>query len=679
MRLRPATATTDPVEAGGAPPSPTPPAPSTPPQPEPASAPIPSIGDGATVSVVVAVTEDARYLGDAIAAIAAQSRPVDEIVVVDAGPAGGPGSRVAQVGVPGLRHVAASGPRAALWQRGIEETTGDVVVLVDADELLLADAVADHLAAHATNEGPVVSVGDVYVLDDGLEPMDEAFWGPKSSVGHLADGDWLPAGAMALSRAALAAVGPLRDELGDAAIAEWSSAAAGVVALVPTGRHTLARRGIGFDTGDARAQLTVLCTLLEHAGAEAIADQPEEAPALVDVGLRLLRLGDAEGALACFERAESVAGGAGSELAATVRTALAEGGLDLVAPLSVRTVATPAAPTSPVTPSSARPSVTIAIPTFDRARFLGDAIDSALAQTRPADEVLVVDDGSTDGTADVLARYGDAIRVVRQPNQGGPLARNRAIAEATGEWLMWLDSDDVIEPFTLERHLARLSEVPQADVIYGDLDVVDANLRPTRHQAYQDWMGNRPGLVAALFQGNCIPNPSTMLRRSVLIGAGGYHPDFHRAHDYEMFSRLAGSADFAHNGATVLRYRMHDQDALSGTMEGKDLRYELTVVHRMIDRYDLATLIPDAGWDGDRVEAEATARVRVAVRLVQLGDVITGAEHARAAQALRPIPAAQQLVTTLEEALRSGLDGHRPLPVVDLAAGADSLLGAALA
>jgi hypothetical protein len=369
-------------------------------------------------------------------------------------------------------------------------------------------------------------------------------------------------------------------------------------------------------------------------------------------------------------------------MVATVRAALSAGDVDVVEPYPTR-ANVPAEPRADPTvgpvlhaPGAAQPAsrsavtITIAIPTFDRADLLAEALDSAVAQTRRADEILVVDDGSTDDTHAVVARYaGEGVRYVRQENRGGPLARNRCISEATGDFLLWLDSDDVIASDTIAGHLDRLASAPDADVIYGDLDVVDAQLRPTRHQGYEDWYGDRDGLVASLFNGNCIPNPSTMIRRSVLIGAGGYHPDFRRAHDYEMFSRLAGTADFAHHPDTVLRYRMHDGEALSGTMEGKDVRFELTVVHLMLANYPLHTLIPDAGWGAvDPAEAEATAHIRVAVRLVQLGDISGGLERARSAAALRPIPESRELVATLDEALRSGLVGHRPFTVVDLAA-----------
>ncbi len=634
--------------------------------------------DGTSLSIVIPVLPGAAYLGDAVGSALAQERPADEVVVLDAGPPGGPGSVIESAGLAGVRYERhGSTDAASLWNAAVERASGDVVIVLEPDDVLLASAVGDHLAALDASSDRGVSVGDVLVLGDDLRPVDEVFWGPSSAVGHLAAGDWLPVGSMAIRRSVLATVGGFRPELDSGALAEWLAAAVATTEIGPAGRHTLARRSVGFDQPEARARLTVLRTLIETAGPVAtVGDGASltEGKAWLEAGLRLLRLGDARAALGCLECAEAdTPTPAGAEMVLTVRRALDAGELDLVDSHPVRQL--PAAPAAPATPPASTgrprsgPTITIAIPTFDRADLLGEALDSAVSQTRPADEILVVDDGSTDHTREVAARYvGEGVRYVHQENQGGPLARNRCISEATGAFVLWLDSDDVIAPNTIDTHLARLADVPDADVVYGDLDVVDERLRPTRHQGYQDWYGDRHGLVAALFQGNCIPNPSTMIRRSVLVGSGGYHPDFRRAHDYEMFSRLAGSASFAHHADTVLRYRMHDGDALSGTMEGKDLRYELTVVHRMLDRYPLEVLIPEAGWgDVEPAEAEATAHVRVAVRLMHLADTQGALERARAAVALRPIPAAEQLVATLDDAIRTGLAGQRPLTVLDLA------------
>ncbi|MHB8974346.1 MAG: glycosyltransferase family 2 protein [Pirellulaceae bacterium] len=92
------------------------------------------------------------------------------------------------------------------------------------------------------------------------------------------------------------------------------------------------------------------------------------------------------------------------------------------------------------------PTVSVVIPCYNRACFIAEAIQSALRQTHPPLEVIVVDDGSTDQSADVAAAFGPPVRVISQINQGPSAARNRGIAEARGEWIAFLDSDDLWEP-----------------------------------------------------------------------------------------------------------------------------------------------------------------------------------------------------------------------------------------
>src|SRR5690242_12522755 len=91
-----------------------------------------------------------------------------------------------------------------------------------------------------------------------------------------------------------------------------------------------------------------------------------------------------------------------------------------------------------------RLSVSVIIPTFNRAALVTQAIDSALSQTHAPDEIVVVDDGSTDATPELLAQYGPTIRVVRQENRGRSAARNAGIQNSRGDLILFLDSDDVL-------------------------------------------------------------------------------------------------------------------------------------------------------------------------------------------------------------------------------------------
>jgi glycosyltransferase involved in cell wall biosynthesis len=136
------------------------------------------------------------------------------------------------------------------------------------------------------------------------------------------------------------------------------------------------------------------------------------------------------------------------------------------------------------------PLISVVIGAYNAEAYLGEAIDSVLAQTHPRLELIVVDDGSTDRTAAVAESYGGSVRCIRQENGGMAAARNRAIPEARGSYLAFLDADDRFPPDKLRSQLAVFEQDPELDVVYGhvtefvspDLDeAARALLRPPRH------------------------------------------------------------------------------------------------------------------------------------------------------------------------------------------------------
>jgi hypothetical protein len=116
----------------------------------------------------------------------------------------------------------------------------------------------------------------------------------------------------------------------------------------------------------------------------------------------------------------------------------------------------------------------VIIPAFNAAATLARAIDSVRAQSWPAHEIIVVDDGSSDGTAEIARQYGEAVRLIQQPNSGVSVARNAGAAAATGDWLAFLDADDWYVPDRIKLHAEWIAEDPTLDFLTGDYEYRDA-------------------------------------------------------------------------------------------------------------------------------------------------------------------------------------------------------------
>jgi len=207
-----------------------------------------------------------------------------------------------------------------------------------------------------------------------------------------------------------------------------------------------------------------------------------------------------------------------------------------------------------------KPVVSIVIPAYNREAYVAEAIDSIFAQQdAPAAEVIVVDDGSTDGTAAVLARYGITIRVIHQANAGVSAARNTGIRAAAGEWIFLLDSDDRVQPGTLRTLLTEAERSPDATVVYADQAFLheDGTIEPIERVTFP--VGPAP--VAEVFRRMPFSMGTALIRRDALIAAGLFDTSLHLAEDYELLCRMAPDNTFAYVPVVVLHYRRHGAQA----------------------------------------------------------------------------------------------------------------------
>lgn len=201
------------------------------------------------------------------------------------------------------------------------------------------------------------------------------------------------------------------------------------------------------------------------------------------------------------------------------------------------------------------PRVAVLVAACNQAHFLGAALASAERQTRPADEVIVVDDGSVDDPASVIARF-PGVRLIRQDNQGLAAARNTGLAATQADYVIFLDSDDRLAPGAIRAGLACLADHPDAAFAYGAHRRVDAQFRHLSGPHYRAMSGDS---WHAFLSGNLVGMTATaMFDRAKLAAAGGFDPSLQACEDYELFLRLAREHEIVSHGQLVAEYRIHD-------------------------------------------------------------------------------------------------------------------------
>lgn len=182
--------------------------------------------------------------------------------------------------------------------------------------------------------------------------------------------------------------------------------------------------------------------------------------------------------------------------------------------------------------------VSIIIPVRDGVPVVGEAIASALAQDHPAVEVLVVDDASTDGTADwVTARFGEKIRLLRLTTRHHLAAtRNIGIAEARGAFLQFLDADDALPPSKIRLQLAHFAASPSTAVAVAST-YEDGHVGPSRARHLPDL--SNTALRTALLRGNFLGVHAALCRTDAVRSVGGFRSTLRRCEDYDLWLRLA--------------------------------------------------------------------------------------------------------------------------------------------
>lgn len=212
------------------------------------------------------------------------------------------------------------------------------------------------------------------------------------------------------------------------------------------------------------------------------------------------------------------------------------------------------------------PRVSIIIPCFNKVAYVADSIESALAQTHPC-EIIVVDDGSTDGSLDEIKRFNGRVTWVTGPNRGGCAARNVGIEKSSGDYLQFLDADDLLPPDKIARQMAAMHDAPRDSIAICPWQLLhdDGRLESPDPRPY--WKSYGAGIDLLLdmwLQGGFFPTHPWLIPRALALESGPWNEDLSADQDGEYFGRLltcSGPTLFCYD--TCVQYRIPPEGAVS--------------------------------------------------------------------------------------------------------------------
>jgi glycosyltransferase involved in cell wall biosynthesis len=221
----------------------------------------------------------------------------------------------------------------------------------------------------------------------------------------------------------------------------------------------------------------------------------------------------------------------------------------------------------------------VIIPTFNRAAFLREAIGSVLAQTEKDFELIVVDDGSTDRTRELVVEYGDRVRYFFQSNAGVSAARNLGIRHARGKFITFLDSDDLWLPKKLARQLQWMAAHPSLMLCYTDEIWIRRGVRVNQKLIH----AKSGGWIYPLCLPRCIISPSSVLMRRELFEAVGlFDEQLPVCEDYDLWLRIATRFEVGYIAEPLIVKRGGHPDQLSHREWGND-RYRVAALRKIYE------------------------------------------------------------------------------------------------
>ena len=206
------------------------------------------------------------------------------------------------------------------------------------------------------------------------------------------------------------------------------------------------------------------------------------------------------------------------------------------------------------------PLITVIVVNYNYGRYLAECVDSVIAQTYPNMEIIVVDDGSTDNSLNILQSYNGKVFVLHQENKGVSAARNAGVLASNGEWVAFLDSDDTWQPEKLQRQSSCIED-SAVGMVFCAVEYMDDS---GRHLGYtRPQLGSDVLAQLVTFTSPTIAPSSAVVRRECLRDLGGFDEDLSTAADLDMWTRIAAKYKICAITTPLVRYRRHSQSMQS--------------------------------------------------------------------------------------------------------------------
>lgn len=276
---------------------------------------------------------------------------------------------------------------------------------------------------------------------------------------------------------------------------------------------------------------------------------------------------------------------------------------------------------------TSQPLVTIVTPTYNQAKYLRETVDSVLGQSYAQIEYIVIDDGSTDGTGEIVKNLPQGVVTMSQPNSGQAATLNRGWAMAKGKYLTYLSSDDLLYPEAISKIVTFLEANPNAMCAYPDCDLIDSQSRVVKRNVCRPF-----DLDELIVRQECYIGPGAVFRKSGFERVGGWRTDLKLGPDREFWMRLARIGDIAFVAQTLAGYRLHTGSiSYSEITEAVGLEFIQVVEDYFSAPETLPTTLADR-----KFEALGYATLILARNSFRAGNVRRGVERYQEACAFYP-------------------------------------------